>query len=373
LSLGVMMVDIDHFKQFNETEGHAGGDTLLQRFGEWLPSQVRAEDIVCRYGGDEFLLVLPDTSSEHLIKRGEQLRRAIKQFTLHWQGKQLNVTASIGAAVFPDHGSNCDELMKAADDALYSAKAGGRDRVETPVSSRQNDVQKISEIFCAEQDLLNCKQAGKVLGQLASFGSRICTQGYTNAVENVLPDHRRVGSPTEMVTALAAALTPNIMGLEGALLRKALEETILEAAGLGYELHSLDIAFGLQNFLVRRGVAAFLELFLSLYVFDVVALRIQGSTGLESSPEASLTMSMLALERRCRNVVHYVSKDLGLNARVDELRRNKRLGVTIIRAIEDRLTAEEESEDAGRPPERAKSIENPVGSRQTVKQMNRIS
>jgi diguanylate cyclase (GGDEF)-like protein len=133
VSLGMMMVDIDHFKQFNDAEGHAGGDLLLRSLAECIASNVRAEDIVCRYGGDEFSLILPGTSRQQLIKRADELREAIRQFTMQCQGKlRSGVTVSIGVAVFPDNGLNLHELMKAADDALYGAKAAGGDRVRTP-------------------------------------------------------------------------------------------------------------------------------------------------------------------------------------------------------------------------------------------------
>ncbi len=137
LSVGLMMVDIDHFKQFNDAEGHAAGDLLLRRLGEWISSHVRTEDITCRYGGDEFCLILPDTSAQQLVKRADQLRRAISQLTIQCRGKpRSRVTTSIGDAVFPNHGLNIDELMKAADDALYGAKAAGGDCVRTPNARR---------------------------------------------------------------------------------------------------------------------------------------------------------------------------------------------------------------------------------------------
>jgi hypothetical protein len=306
------------------------------------------------------------------VKRAGELREAIKQFTLHWQGKQLNVTASIGIAAFPDHGSTYDELMKAADDALYSAKAGGRDRVEDPAGSHQKDSQKISQLFSSHRDLLSCNHAGSVLARLAEFASCICTQGYGSAVGNLLPEHHRPGSPAEMVTDLAVSMTPRMPGREGDLLRKALEEALLEAAGLGYELHSLEIDRGLQSFLIRRGVFAFIELFLSLYVFDVVALRMQDSFGPAASSDASISMSMLALERRCRNVVRSVAKDLGLKTRVAELQGNKRLGAAITRAIEERFTTEEASAGSERPAD-SRAPANAVPSRYAAKRMNRIS
>jgi diguanylate cyclase (GGDEF)-like protein/PAS domain S-box-containing protein len=136
-SFGVMMIDIDHFKLFNDRYGHAAGDLLLKKLGAFVASRVRAEDIVCRYGGDEFSLVLTDAAAKDLVKRAENLCSATRQFTMQWQGKSMSgITASIGVAVFPDHGSTADELIKAADDALYAAKSDGRDRIRAAECNR---------------------------------------------------------------------------------------------------------------------------------------------------------------------------------------------------------------------------------------------
>jgi diguanylate cyclase (GGDEF)-like protein len=131
LPLSVMMIDIDHFKEFNDREGHATGDLLLQSVGRLICSRVRAEDITCRYGGDEFSIIFSNMSSKHLVIRAGQLQRAIRQITIKSRDKVLTgITASFGLAVFPDHGITVPDLMKAADDALYEAKSGGRDRVK---------------------------------------------------------------------------------------------------------------------------------------------------------------------------------------------------------------------------------------------------
>jgi len=127
-SLGVIMMDLDHFKQYNDTFGHSAGDELLSALGILLKSQIRGEDIACRYGGEEFLLILPGASPEVALERAEILRQAIKEMHLHYQGLKPT-TLSLGVAVYPDHGDTGLEIIKAADAALYRAKQAGRDRV----------------------------------------------------------------------------------------------------------------------------------------------------------------------------------------------------------------------------------------------------
>jgi diguanylate cyclase (GGDEF)-like protein/PAS domain S-box-containing protein len=131
-AVSVLMVDLDHFKQFNDTFGHDAGDMLLGELGRTLRQQVRGEDIVCRYGGEEFAIILPDTPTEDAQRRAEQLRQAAMRLEVRHQGQELGViTLSIGAASYPLHAGNAEGLLRAADKALYGAKAGGRNRVVT--------------------------------------------------------------------------------------------------------------------------------------------------------------------------------------------------------------------------------------------------
>ncbi len=128
--LGVIMLDLDHFKQFNDQFGHEAGDTLLRDLGAFLKTHVRGEDIVCRYGGEEFTLILPEASLEDTRQRAEQLREGVKQLQPQFQNQSLGtITLSLGVSVFPEHGPSAEELLRAADAALYRAKAEGRDRV----------------------------------------------------------------------------------------------------------------------------------------------------------------------------------------------------------------------------------------------------
>jgi diguanylate cyclase (GGDEF)-like protein/PAS domain S-box-containing protein len=129
-SLGVIMLDLDHFKHFNDTYGHEAGDTLLREVGTLLQTNIRGEDIACRYGGEEFTLLLPEGTAEVTRNRAEFLREAIKRLDVKHRNQPLGrITASIGVAVFPEHGRTGEALLNAADAALYRGKDEGRDRV----------------------------------------------------------------------------------------------------------------------------------------------------------------------------------------------------------------------------------------------------
>ena len=128
--MGVIMVDIDHFKRSNDMFGHDGGDALLRKLGKLLQQHVRGSDIACRYGGEEFILILPDASIEATRQRAEQIKETVKNLRVHQGQKVLDpITLSLGVAVFPSHGTTHRALLQAADVALYRAKETGRDRV----------------------------------------------------------------------------------------------------------------------------------------------------------------------------------------------------------------------------------------------------
>ncbi|MDR6992034.1 diguanylate cyclase [Luteimonas sp. 3794] len=130
LPLSVLMLDVDHFKRFNDTFGHAAGDALLGQVGRQIQAGVRAEDIACRYGGEEFTVVLPELDAAGALARAEQIRRAVEVATVQHLGQQLGpVTMSIGIATFPLDGQTPEVLLQMADATLYRAKAEGRNRV----------------------------------------------------------------------------------------------------------------------------------------------------------------------------------------------------------------------------------------------------
>jgi diguanylate cyclase (GGDEF)-like protein/PAS domain S-box-containing protein len=129
-TVGVIMLDIDHFKQFNDTYGHDGGDHILQMVGEVLKANIQGSDIACRYGGEEFALILLEASLGATIAKAEKIREVISQLKAFQNGHFMgNLTASLGVASFPQHGATGTAVLQAADAALYRAKAAGRNQV----------------------------------------------------------------------------------------------------------------------------------------------------------------------------------------------------------------------------------------------------
>ena len=129
-SLGIIMLDVDHFKRFNDTFGHEAGDAVLRELGQLLHSHIRGSDIACRYGGEELTLILPEASLDVAHKRAEQIREGAKQIQLLHRHQPLDtITLSLGVACFPEHGLTGEAVMQAADAALYRAKKEGRDAV----------------------------------------------------------------------------------------------------------------------------------------------------------------------------------------------------------------------------------------------------
>jgi diguanylate cyclase (GGDEF)-like protein/PAS domain S-box-containing protein len=128
--LGLLLADLDNFKQLNDTFGHAAGDEVLRRTGRFLATAVRGEDIACRFGGEEFVVVLPKASLRDTRHRAEALREALKAYALDEPGRlHPTTTMSVGVAAYPEHGTSVAALILAADSAMYVAKAQGRDRV----------------------------------------------------------------------------------------------------------------------------------------------------------------------------------------------------------------------------------------------------
>ncbi len=128
---GLMMLDIDHFKQFNDTHGHAGGDALLRELGALLQAVTRVEDVACRYGGDEFVVLLPESSVDATVLRAEEIRHAAHRFNVNHEGSVLSaVTLTVGVAAYPDHGVDMAGLIQAADEAMFRAKHAGSDGVQ---------------------------------------------------------------------------------------------------------------------------------------------------------------------------------------------------------------------------------------------------
>jgi diguanylate cyclase (GGDEF)-like protein/PAS domain S-box-containing protein len=136
-SIAVLFLDLDRFKGFNDTFGHDAGDMVLQSLADLFRNFFRSTDICCRYGGEEFAIILPESSSHDAAIRADALRSEVKSLRLHYKKQSLGqMTLSVGVAAFPEHGSTSVELLKIADQCLYESKSRGRDVVT--VASPQN-------------------------------------------------------------------------------------------------------------------------------------------------------------------------------------------------------------------------------------------
>jgi len=127
--VSLIMIDIDHFKAFNDTHGHQAGDEVLKSISRMIKENCRNIDIAARYGGEELVMVLPETPPEEALTVAERVLDVVRSGELEYQGKLLKVTISVGVATFPEHASDRVSLIRAADEALYRSKAEGRDRV----------------------------------------------------------------------------------------------------------------------------------------------------------------------------------------------------------------------------------------------------
>ena len=127
--VSVVIMDMDFFKQFNDNYGHKCGDVVLQAFANFLVEHTRRGDVVCRYGGEEFVILMPNASLEVSYERVEAWRQAFCESAIPYAGIKFSTTFSAGVAAFPEHGFTGDALLQAADQALYRSKDNGRNRV----------------------------------------------------------------------------------------------------------------------------------------------------------------------------------------------------------------------------------------------------
>src|SRR5439155_466039 len=128
--VAAIMLDIDHFKRFNDSFGHEAGDLVLRELAGALGRSTRGSDVASRYGGEEFLVLLPECPFDAALRRAERMREDVAKLELRYDDRPLGpVTVSLGVAVFPDHTKESEELLRFADEALYAPKQAGRNRV----------------------------------------------------------------------------------------------------------------------------------------------------------------------------------------------------------------------------------------------------
>jgi len=132
--LCLIIADIDHFKDLNDTYGHVAGDSILQSVSKVIKDSIRSADILARYGGEEFAIIMPTTDMASAVEKGEGLRHHVESINFDniVPGQSIRLTISLGVASLPEHGAEANTLVNAADSALYKAKKGGRNRIEVP-------------------------------------------------------------------------------------------------------------------------------------------------------------------------------------------------------------------------------------------------
>jgi diguanylate cyclase (GGDEF)-like protein len=139
--LSLVMTDIDHFKQVNDRYGHQEGDQVISQVGRYIGAMVRRYDTAVRYGGEEFVVVLPDTPLDQAMQFAERIRLGVQQLSFAGSIKELTITLSFGVATFPLGAIDCpDSLVRQADEALYRAKERGRNRVEAMPAEAQDTI-----------------------------------------------------------------------------------------------------------------------------------------------------------------------------------------------------------------------------------------
>lgn len=219
LPLALMMIDLDHFKNVNDTYGHQAGDEILKMMGDILKGFARAEDVACRYGGEEFLLLLPKMSLDTALERAESLRQNFSSSALAFGEFRLNTTLSVGVAIYPGHGKSADELLQSADRSLYAAKRSGRNRVEVesmvPLSPPEGEPGSVIRLLWQDQFLTG--------------NAEIDAQHRTLFVSaNALLDAVASRQPAEQLRTLTDALLQEVIDhfrLEEALLEHATPST----------------------------------------------------------------------------------------------------------------------------------------------------
>ncbi len=153
-SVSILSIDIDHFKKFNDNHGHDAGDTVLRAVGDLLMSCFREEDVPCRFGGEEFVVLLPGAAAEVAAKKAEMLRSKVEALIVRYVDSNLpRITISIGVAAFPSSGDSPPAVLKAADEAMYRAKDAGRNCVELSESVETSSVASAAPVVMMQRSL----------------------------------------------------------------------------------------------------------------------------------------------------------------------------------------------------------------------------
>jgi diguanylate cyclase (GGDEF)-like protein len=154
VGLAVLMLDVDHFKVFNDTFGHEAGDVVLRSVAECLQQSVRSEDVVCRYGGEEFVIILPEISQELALERADAIRKNVANLRMKYRGEALRqISISVGLAMYPTPARDSADLLRMSDQALYDAKRAGRNRTHLAGSAPEHHTNHEEPTLIAEAAL----------------------------------------------------------------------------------------------------------------------------------------------------------------------------------------------------------------------------
>jgi hypothetical protein len=178
---------------------------------------------------------------------------------------------------------------------------------------------------------------GGALNDLVGWASATLSQGCEDALERMIGKTSATADPTDAVAAIGKELSQRLQGIKGRIFRKSLEEALFEAAGFDDELNGFDLVGGLCKFCDRHGIKGFIELFLSLYVFNTVWIEIQDSVRLRARDTRSFEASLKAVERVCLSLVRSELREWEKKGKLDQLGHVRELGDAIMRALEDRL------------------------------------
>jgi diguanylate cyclase (GGDEF)-like protein/PAS domain S-box-containing protein len=213
-AVGLLVLDMDHFKQINDTLGHDAGDMLLKMFAERLRSVVRAHDTVARFGGDEFAIVMPDIHTEQsVVQLSRSIQDRLREPFVH-EGRLLDCRVSMGASVFPRHGRSSEELLKNADVALYASKASGRGMVSLFEPHMRDDVRRRTTMVQLARDAVRDDRIVPYYQPKLDLGTRSIV-GFEALLRWRTP-RRRIGLPAQIEAAfedleVAAAISDRMI------------------------------------------------------------------------------------------------------------------------------------------------------------------
>lgn len=238
-NLAVVMIDVDHFKKINDTYGHPAGDTVLKTVARLIRRDCRDVDLPVRYGGEEFLLVLPEVNQEGAAVLAERLRRNVSQEVIHHDDIEISVTASIGIAAFPEDAKNQQQLLDLADKSLYLSKRSGRDQVHTASDLMFEEISEKREQEGSEQQEPQRSAEKPISQEQEELVPEVVEM--VKALASALYSKSEYNKVHHLETARLAELLAKVMGLS----QQQVEQ--IRVAGLLHDVGTLSLPADLIN------------------------------------------------------------------------------------------------------------------------------